>query len=125
VQSTDSIINDPSSHYLPWITKNCSVYSTVNANYSQNLTRRIYVHSPNYWSDDEVTRAVACEGTAGVYFNNTGKCSFSHDTLFALQMRNGNPVEESCFNNAGYNCWNDYCSSLFFPTCNLPNYFGP
>jgi len=124
VQSADSVVNDPNSHYLPWILKNCSITLGSSTIYSQNLTNRIYVHSPNYWGDNEVTRAVACEGTAGVYFNNTAKCSFSQDTLFALQMRNGNPVEESCFNNAGYNCLNDYCKGIFFPTCDSLNYFG-
>lgn len=121
LNSDDSIINDLSAGYVPWELKNCSIDSIPS--YSQDLHSRIYVHSPNYWQDGEITRAVACEGMPGVYFNNTAKCEFSKDTLFALQMRNGNPVTESCFNNQDCSA-SDYCKGLFFPRCETPSYFG-
>ena len=68
--------------YLPWILKNCSIISSGSDVYNQSVNSRIYVHNPVYWEDSEITRAVTCESTPGVYFNNTGKCEFSEDTLF-------------------------------------------
>jgi hypothetical protein len=121
LSSNDPIISDSQAGYLPWELKNCSVDSTPV--YSEDLQKRIYVHSPSYWQDNEVTRAVACAGMPRVYFNNTAKCEFSKDTLFALQMRNGNPVSESCFN-SGQCSSNDYCNGIFFSRCKTPSYFG-
>jgi hypothetical protein len=122
--SSDSIINSPLNGYQPWILKNCSLNLNDAAVVEESVNERIYVHSPVYWSDDEITRAVACEGTPGVYFNNTMKCEFSEDTMFALQMRNGNEVNESCFNNAGVACSDSYCNGIYFPTCDPVSYFG-
>jgi len=125
ITENDSIVSDANAGYIPWIFKNCSVWSgTGSLIYSQQKTSRIYVHDPVYWSDNEITRAVTCEGTPGVYFNNTGKCEFSEDTMFALQMRNGNPVNRSCFNNPGVACADDYCNGIFFPTCDPIEYFA-
>jgi hypothetical protein len=109
---------------LPWILKNCSIKEGQSIIHTENIGRRIYVHDDVYWEDDEVTRAVACAGTPGVYFNNTAKCEFSEDTLFALQMRNGNPVNEACFNNIATGCIDDYCKGIFFPSCEELDYFG-
>ncbi len=124
VAASDSIIKDSAAGYLPWILKNCSITNAGELAFNQSTTARIYTHNATYWGDDEVTRAVACEGTPGVYFNNTGKCEFTEDTLFALQMRNGNTVNASCFNNPGYACSDSYCSGIFFPTCDPINYFS-
>lgn len=125
IQENDSIIGDSKTGYIPWILKNCSIYSQGGTLlYNETKNSRIYVHDDVYWTDDEITRAVTCAGTPGVYFNNTGKCEFSTDTMFALQMRNGNPVEESCFNNPYAGCSNDYCRGIFFPTCKATEYFS-
>jgi hypothetical protein len=122
--SSDPIENDPTNHYLPWILKNCTYTNSTGSFNESTNNSRIYVHSPIYWESSEVTRAIACRGTPGTYFNNTGKCEFSEDTLFALQMRNGNPVNETCFNNQGIACGNSYCNGIFFPTCDPLDYFG-
>ncbi|MCU0642228.1 MAG: hypothetical protein MUF61_01450, partial [archaeon] len=124
VQASDSIINDAEVGYIPWILKNCSIVNiSGSVLFNETHKGRIYTHDDSYWTDDEVTRAVTCEGTPGVYFDNSASCEFSEDTLFALQMRNGNPVEVSCFNNHGVNCSNDYCKGIYFPTCDPLSYF--
>jgi len=123
ITSGDSIINDPVAGYIPWELKNCTLTNASGVIFNQTINNRIYVHAPVYWSDSEVTRAVTCQGTPGVYFNNTAKCGFSGDTVFALQMRNGNSVEPSCFNNPGVGCSNSYCTGIYFPSCTSPSYF--
>ncbi|UCD20657.1 MAG: hypothetical protein JSW08_02690 [archaeon] len=124
MNSSDPITDHPTNHYLPWILKNCT-FTNSSGSYNQSTNNsRIYVHSPVYWDSSEVTRAIACRGTPGTYFNNTGKCEFAEDTLFALQMRNGNPVNETCFNNPGVACSDSYCNGIFFPTCDPIDYFG-
>jgi hypothetical protein len=126
ITTSNSIVRDADVGYLPWIIKNCSIYPTANSSdivYSENHTARIYTHSPVYWSDDEITRAVACEGSPGVFFNNTAKCKFLGDTLFSLQMRNGNDVNATCFNNPGLACDDPYCIGISFPTCSPTVYF--
>lgn len=125
IKQTDSIIKDSNVGYIPWVLKNCSIIdSSENIVDFQNVSRRIYVHDDEYWEDNEVTRAVTCEGTPHVYFNNTGKCEFSEDTMFALQMRNGNPVNETCFNSPGIACADSYCNGIYFPTCDPVDYFS-
>ncbi len=124
VKSEDSIVEDATVGYVPWILKNCSIISGGQVIFSQNKTSRIYTHNPTYWKDGEITRAVACEGTPNVYFNNTGKCEFSEDTMFALQMRNGNPVVAACFNNPNVSCDQNYCKGIYFPTCDPIDYFA-
>jgi hypothetical protein len=124
VTGSDSIINDATAGYLPWVLKNCTLNASGTILYSEAPNTRIYTHDAVYWADGEITRAVACAGTPGVYFNNTAKCEFSEDTMFALQMRNGNDVEESCFNNAGVSCSNAYCRGIYFPTCDPVEYFA-
>ncbi|MFH1641535.1 MAG: tandem-95 repeat protein [Nanoarchaeota archaeon] len=124
VKKSDPIINSPTSGYIPWILKNCSISYNNITRYNQTKISRIYIHDSVYWTDNEITRAVACEGSAGVYFNNTGKCEFNEDTMFALQMRNGNPVNSSCFNAAGTACSDDYCKGIYFPTCDPITYFS-
>jgi hypothetical protein len=123
ITSGDSIINDPVAGYIPWELKNCTLTNASGTIFNQTINNRIYVHAPAYWSDSEVTRAVTCQGTPGVYFNNTAKCNFGGDTVFALQMRNGNSVEPSCFNNPGVGCSNSYCTGIYFPSCTAPSYF--
>ena len=121
----DPIVNDASAGYLPWVLKGCTIFnSNGSIIYAENITSRIYLHNPVYWTDEEITRAVACAGSPGKYFNNTVKCEYLGDTKFALQMRNGNPVTKECFNNPGVACGSDYCNGIAFPTCNPPNYFG-
>lgn len=124
VLSTDSIINDGTYGYLPWIIKNCSLVDGATTLYNESTILRIYTHNPVYWEDDEVTRAVACQNAPARYFNNTAKCEFSEDAVFALQMRNGNPVNETCFNDPGTSCADPYCNGLYFPTCDPLDYFG-
>ena len=124
VTLADSIILDLTSHFLPWIVKNCTLKEGSTTLYSQDLNQRIYTHDPVYWVDDEITRAVTCQGTPGVYFNNTAKCEFTEDTLFALQMRNGNPVNVSCFDNVNVACEDDLCKGIHFPSCDPLSYFG-
>lgn len=126
VQETDSIIFlDGAGGYIPWVLKNCSVFESGSALFTQNTTDLannnksaiIYVHSPGYWLDSEVTAAVSCANNPGKYFNNTESCSFSGDTMFALQMRNGNPVEEGCYNNFNESCGESLCTGLPFQSC--------
>ena len=125
VQAGDDIVNDAASGYLPWIVKSCKIENSSGLVAYQNTSQRIYVHDASYWEDDEVTRAVACQGTPLVYFNNTGKCNYN-DTLFALQMRNGNSVNATCFNNPGLACAAryGYCKAIFFKTCAPTDYFA-
>jgi hypothetical protein len=124
VKHSDSIINDADKGYLPWILKNCSIKDNNIMIINKTFLYRIYTHDDKYWEDDEVTRAVACAGTPGVYFDNIAKCEFTEDTLFALQMRNGNPINPDCFNNKGIACDDDYCKGLYFPSCDALDYFG-
>ncbi|MBW2980865.1 hypothetical protein KY360_05605 [Candidatus Woesearchaeota archaeon] len=125
VINNDSIINDLAVGYIPWILKNCTLKNSGGTQlYSETVNSRIYTHDDVYWADNEITRAVSCQTAPQVYFNNTGKCEFLEDTLFALQMRNGNPVNESCFNNPGVACGDPYCNGLYFPTCDPIDYFG-
>jgi hypothetical protein len=124
IKDSDSIINHAINGYIPWVLKNCSIWFEGIMVFNQSITSRIYTHHATYWADNEITRAVACQGTPGVYFNNTGKCEFSEDTLFALQMRNGNEVNETCFNNPGVACEDSYCRGIYFPTCDPIDYFG-
>lgn len=123
ILSDDPIINDANAGYLPWVLKECKLSNSTTQVYNETIVSRIYVHDAVYWQDDEITRAVTCEGTPGVYFNNTRKCKFSEDTMFALQMRNGNPVNELCFNNPGVACSDNYCKGIFFPSCDSIDYF--
>ena len=125
VTNSDSIINDPAVGYMPWILKNCTLRgSSGNLVYNRTIISRIYVHDATYWEDNEITRAVSCITAPEVYFNNTAHCEFLEDALFALQMRNGNPVNESCFNNPGIACGDPYCNGIYFPTCDPLSYFG-
>ena len=125
VTASDSIINDPSAGYIPWILKNCTLtdWNGILV-HTQAPNSRIYVHNATYWEDSEITRAVSCQTADLVYFNNTAQCEFLEDALFALQMRNGNPVNETCFDNPGVACADSYCNGITFPTCDPLNYFG-
>lgn len=120
----DPVVRNAQAGYIPWVLKNCSLIRNTSLAFVEQKPRRIYVHPPTFWDDSEITRAVACEGTPGVYFNNTAKCEFTEDTVFSLQMRNGNPVNAVCLNNPGAGCGDPLCNGIFFPTCD-PLVFFP
>ena len=124
VKASDSIVFDDDVAYIPWILKNCSLINDSGIKFNETVNSRIYVHDYSYWEDAEITRAVTCASTPGVYFNNTGKCEFAEDTMFALRMRNGNSVNESCFNNPGVSCSDSLCNGIYFPTCDAISYFA-
>ncbi len=130
VQTYDPIVDNPSVGYIPWVLKNCSIskgailFSENTSSWSANKSRRIYVHSPVYWDESEITRAVACAGSPGKYFNNTMKCEYQEDTKYAIQMYAGSPAEESCMNHPGVGGASEYCRGIFFPTNDPLEYFG-
>ncbi len=131
ILETDSIVNDASVGYVPWIVKNCSImddyrlaYNESTDSWAADKTKRIYVHDDVYWTEGEITRAVACAGTPGMYFNNTAKCEYGEDTKFAIQMYAGSPTNSTCMNNPGVAGESEYCRSMFFPTNDPLEYFG-
>ncbi|GAI18014.1 unnamed protein product, partial [marine sediment metagenome] len=123
IQQTDSIINDGNVGYVPWILKNCTLTGS-SLIHNETKVSRIYVHDDVYWDEDEITRAVACAGSPGKYFNNTAKCEYQEDTKFALQMYAGSPTNETCMNNPGVANESEYCRGIFFPTNDPLDYFG-
>ncbi|MCP4667892.1 MAG: hypothetical protein GY849_16195, partial [Deltaproteobacteria bacterium] len=131
VSNFDSIVDHVSVGYLPWVLKNCSigesgvlVFDESTSGWNSTRVRRIYVHSGVVWDVSEITRAVACAGAPGKYFNNTAKCEYQEDTKFAIQMYADSPTEESCVNNPGVGNDSEYCRTLFFPTNDPLDYFG-
>ena len=129
---TDSIVNDATVGYIPWVLKSCyienangtNVWNESTSSWNATRVRRIYVHSPNSWAVGEITRAVACAGAPGVYFNNTAKCEYQEDTKYAIQMYSDVATEPSCLNNPGVGGDSEYCRAIFFNTNDPLEYFG-
>jgi len=128
LSTSDSIIyKDGNGGYIPWKVEECYIVDskgqrlyreTKNDWTKENKSPLIYVHSPGYWSLSEITAAVSCANNPGKYFNNSMKCSFDGDTMFALQMRNGNPVDQYCYNlPKNESCSDTLCQGILFPYC--------
>jgi hypothetical protein len=120
--ATESIIN----RSAPWRIKSCEInYGVTYVNNSIN--QPLYVHLNNWTGVGEgldTSRAVGCYGSQALtYFNNTVKCGWSGDVIFALHMSDKTTKEVLCHdgqdndNDGDIDCDDSDCMGISYFTC--------
>ncbi len=133
-------ITDPIDKNKPWLVHNCSIFSqnetlkTDNQEHRDNENnkaenKRIYVHDNEWYGfdndyDDAFNAWECWLGQKGEYLNNTVKCDYDGDVVFAMNMYKDIKVEGKCSdgidNNAdGYTDFDDIsCNGITYGAFN-------